>query len=163
MTPDLKTDHPRIGRRNLVWRCLVLVVSALCLSAVVSAGEPAPATVVDALKALAPESVIVDRVEFVDGSDQRFLIAGRADRNATVSNYLRALDTSESFQKTELLQIMVDAKGRPSFEIMLERRAEPPAKTAAAAPAPKKPTVYRCRIDGREVFQSLPCPAASGR
>jgi Tfp pilus assembly protein PilN len=101
--------------------------------AIAHAGEPAPAKVADALKQLAPANVTVERVEFVNGSDTRFLIAGRADRNATVSNYLRALDTSESFHKTELLQIMLDANGRPSFEIMVERRAEPIAKTPAAA------------------------------
>ena len=129
------------------------------------AGEAAPAKVVDELKQLAPANVTVDRVEFVNGSDTRFVIAGRADRNATVSNYLRALDTSATFQKTELLQIMLDANGRPSFEIMLERKPEADVErdAATAAPAPKKPSVYRCTIDGREVFQSLPCPATGKR
>ena len=117
------------------------------------AGEAAPAKVVDELKQLAPANVTVDRVEFVNGSDTRFVIAGRADRNATVSNYLRALDTSATFQKTELLQIMLERK--PEADV--ERDA------ATAAPAPKKPSVYRCTIDGREVFQSLPCPAAGKR
>lgn len=133
------------------------------------AGEPAPADVVDTLKQLAPANVIVERVEFLDGSDKRFQISGRADRNATVSNYLRALDTSDAFHKPELLQIMLDANGHPSFEIMLERKPEPEATTAAAGtsatttPTPKKSTVYRCTIEGREVFQSLPCPAPTKR
>ncbi|MBL0028210.1 MAG: PilN domain-containing protein [Rhodanobacteraceae bacterium] len=137
--------------------------------AIAQAGEPAPADVVDALKQLAPAAVTVDRVEFVNGSDSRFQISGRADRNATVSNYLRALDTSDAFHKPELLQIMLDANGHPSFEIMLERKPEPEATTAAAGtsatttPTPKKSTVYRCTIEGREVFQSLPCPAPTKR
>ena len=139
---------------------LVLALSA----AFAHAGEPAPANVTEALKQLAPATVTVDRVEFVNGSNSRFLIAGRADRNATVSNYLRALDTSERFHKTELLQIMLDANGRPSFEIMLERKPGPEVeRDATAAPAAKKPTVYRCTIDGREVFQSLPCLVSTKR
>ena len=67
------------------------------------------------------------------------------------------------------MQIMNDANGHTSFEIMLERKPEPEATTAAAAtsatttPTPKKSTVYRCTIAGREVFQSLPCPAPTKR
>ena len=168
MTTTIKTDRPDVGRRRQPWRRLILGISALCLCAAAWAGEPAPADVVDALKQLAPATVTVDRVEFVNGSDKRFQISGRADRNATVSNYLRALDTSEGFHKTELLQIMLDANGRPSFEIMLERKPDADverrsAATPAATPAPKKPTVYRCTVDGREVFQSLPCPASPKR
>ncbi len=168
MTTTIKTDRPDVGRRRQPWRRLILGISALCLCNLSWAGEPAPADVVDALKQLAPTTVTVDRVEFLNGSDKRFQISGRADRNATVSNYLRALDTSEGFHKTELLQIMLDANGRPSFEIMLERKPDADverrsAAPPAATPAPKKPTVYRCTIDGREVFQSLPCPTGSAR
>ena len=120
MPTTIKTDRPDVGRRRQPWRRLILGISALCLCNLSWAGEPAPADVVDALKQLAPTTVTVDRVEFLNGSDKRFQISGRADRNATVSNYLRALDTSEGFHKTELLQIMLDANGRPSFEIMLD-------------------------------------------
>ncbi len=128
------------------------------------AGEPAPADVVDTLKQLAPANVIVERVEFLDGSDKRFQISGRADRNATVSDYLRAIDTAESFQKTELVQIMLDANGHPSFEIMVERapvvsvEASSDKAKAPTTTTPAKPKVYRCTVDGREMFQSVPCP-----
>jgi Tfp pilus assembly protein PilN len=119
-----------IGRSSLATLILGLIV------AVVHAGEPAPADVVTALKQLAPATVTVDRVEFVNGSDQRFTISGRADRNATVSAYLRALDTSESFHKAELLQVQLDGDGRPSFEIMLERRLDPGVERGAATRQP---------------------------
>ncbi len=141
------------------------LVLSLC-GAVALAGEPAPADVERALKQLAPATLTVDRVAFVNGSDKKFLIAGRADRNATISTYLRALETSGRFHKTELLQVMLDGNGRPSFEIMLERQPEVErgAESAPATPpASRKPTVYRCTIDGREVFQSVPCPAAPGQ
>ena len=123
--------------------------------------ERTPATVVDALKALAPESVIVDRVEFVDGSDQRFLIAGRADRNATVSNYLRALDTSEGFHKTELLQIMLDANGRPSFEIMLERKPDADVERRSAA-TPAEPSAPRTASSTLCQISSASCSTSPG-
>lgn len=103
-------------------------VAAAVLSLVAAfghAGEPAPTQVAEALKQLAPATLAVDRVEFVRGSDRKFLIAGRADRNVTVSNYLRALDASAEFEDPELLQIAMNPEGRPMFEITVERRVDP--------------------------------------
>ena len=102
---------------------LAALVLGLC-GAFALAGEPAPTDVTQALKQLAPATLTVDRVEFVNGSDRKFLIAGRADRNATISNYLRALDGSTAFQRPELLQVALNAEGRPMFEITVERRSD---------------------------------------
>ena len=149
--------------RRLSLATLVLSLAA----AFAQAGEPAPDAIGVALKQLAPATLTVDRVESVKGSDTKFLIAGRADRNATISTYLRTLDTSSGFQRPELLQVALNSEGRPMFEIMVERKADADATTAPSAASTStkgnKPTVYRCKIDGRDVFQSLPCPTGSGR
>lgn len=154
------------SRTRRVWCPSILLGLGLAIAMPTLAGEPAPAEVHQALKQLAPATLTIDRAEFVNGSDKKFLIAGRADRNATISAYLRALETSGRFHKTELLQVALNSEGRPMFEITVERQPEIERNAKAepaAAPAPKKPTVYRCTIDGREVFQSVPCPAAAQR
>ncbi|MBK6436661.1 MAG: PilN domain-containing protein [Rhodanobacteraceae bacterium] len=149
-------------------RCSLLAMAILLLISVSAvAAALAPDEVTTALKQLAPDTLMLDQVEFVNGSEQKFLIIGRADTNASISQYLRALDTSASFQKPDLLQISMDANGHPRFEIMIERKpmVAVEAATNTVNPSlvvkPKKITVYRCTIDGHEVFQSLPCPAVN--
>lgn len=144
-----------------------IAAALLCLSAAAWSADPAPAVISMELKQIAPATLTVERVEVVAGSAKKFLIAGRADRNATISTYLRSLDTSSGFQRPELLQVAMNPEGRPSFEIMVERKPEADLKVEKAAASTstqgKEPTVYRCKIDGVDVFQNRPCPATPAR
>lgn len=141
-----------------------IAVALLCLSTAAWSADPAPEAISVALKQIAPVTLTVERVEVVAGSDKKFLIAGRADRNATISTYLRSLDTSSGFQRPELLQVAMNPEGRPLFEILVERKpgADLKVETATASKSAQgnAPTVYRCKVDGVDVFQSRPCPAA---
>ncbi|MBK6728392.1 MAG: PilN domain-containing protein [Xanthomonadales bacterium] len=117
-----------------------LFLAALTLAGSNIAKEPsgessAPAEVQRTARELAPATLRVERIEAMGEDQRKFKISGRADRNATISAYLRALDASAKFERTELLQIMLDADGRPSFAIMVQR-ARPIEVETAQAPAP---------------------------
>ena len=119
----------------------------------------ASAETTQALKQLATPGVVIERVEMLDGDGKVLQIGGRAGRNAEVSDFLRVLDGAADFEKPDLLQIQLDREGHPQFEIRVQRRAAPaPAPAPPAAVERSRKPGYRCRSDGREVFQAQPCP-----
>lgn len=150
-----------MARNSQVMRTLAaratIALALLASPMLALASGAASVETTQALKQLATPGVVIERVETLDGDGKVLQIGGRAGRNAEVSDFLRVLDGAADFEKPDLLQIQLDREGHPQFEIRVQRRAAPAPAPPAAVERSRKP-VYRCRSDGREVFQAQPCP-----
>ncbi len=118
--------------------------------------EPTSENVRAALEAEPIAGLKIDTVALSDDKEVRVTVTGTVERNSQLSNFLRWIDSSQTFHSPELVSIVTLPEGRNRFELQA-RLTPPPAPPPP--PAPVRRTAYRCMIDGKEVFQPVPCPA----
>lgn len=111
----------------------------------------------NSLVALAPAgvSVSVARIDDVVVS-----IVGTAQRNAQVSDFLRALTTSTDFRAVELAEVSMHDGGvsyRISATIACANGIARSGRLLCAAPPGRGEAIHRCRVDGTLTFQAAPC------
>lgn len=129
---------------------LIALSSTLHAGAIIEA--PTAENVRAALDALPAEGIRIDEIKLSGEADIRARVIGNTATNAFLSGFLRQIDSSETFNSVELIEIAVAKEGGYRFELMFKvTRPPPPAAT------PRK--AYRCIIGGREVFQPEPCPS----
>lgn len=146
---------------------LLSVFTAVAPGISLGAGQaPDAAEVRAALVPLLPEGVRIDSVR-IDGA--RGTVLGSSPSNALVSNFLRSIDGSVNFERVELLQIRAESN-RMAFELSMDITCStapdspclvPEAGAGNTPTAPKRASVYKCRVNGALRFQDQPCAAGT--
>jgi hypothetical protein len=155
------------ARRLVAWLALGLLLPACGAGAEAPPVAPgaAPSTIdreraYNSLVALAPAGVSVS-VARIDGD--AVSVVGTAQRNAQVSDFLRALTTSTDFRNVQLSEVSMGNAGvsyRLSATIACAHGLARSGRLLCADPAARGDAIHRCSVDGTVTFQSTPC--ASG-
>lgn len=140
-------DMRFLRQRALCALLLIGLSSALHAGTVIE--SPTPDNVRAALEATPNEGIRIDEITLSGDTDIRARVIGNSASNTLLSNFLRQIDSSETFHSVELIEIAVAKEGGYRFELMFKVTRPPP-------PTPRK--AYRCVIGGREIYQPTPCP-----
>ncbi len=153
-----------VASRLAAWGAIGLLLAAGTLHADAPPVAPgvAPSTIsreraYNSLVALAPAGVSVS-VARIDGDVVS--IVGTAQRNAQVSDFLRALTTSTDFRGVELAEVSMGGGGvsyRMSATIACANGLARSGRLLCAAPPGRTDAIHRCRVDGTLTFQAAPC------
>jgi len=116
--------------------------------------SPTPENIRAALEATPIDGIRIEEIKLSGTEDIRARLTGNSVSNAILSGFLRQIDSSETFNSVELIEIAMAKEGGYRFELMFKvTRPSPPE------PAPTRRKAFRCVIDGREIFQPDPCPS----
>lgn len=124
----------------------------MLLTLVLGAPAMADPTTDSARRLLEPLLPAGSNIAEIKASGTRIEIRGHA---ASVSTFLRSIDSSTALERPELMEIAVDGS-QHRYVISL---SAPCLANGSCGPTPAPAqTVYKCTVDGVVTFQATPCP-----